>query len=398
MPRYSRDDVPLRFPTGEIASRPWLDAHPLDREALYRRAARGRVVCQCQPFGVEMIVRLRGDTHHLANLPARSHHHASSCPSYAPDPSTDARLDYARTALIATDGSLSITVLDAPTRVAPYPHVTPRAALELLWRHGELAHWVPRMSRRRTAVTVRTRLVEVAREVTVNGDSLARHLYLPAPGVPRGARQPRFVIGEVHRVVNGPHSRGVLLRHDTTSPYWVAPAAWPELLNLLDAQPVDPALGPVWVFGRAWYTPQHAHFEWVGALEVTAQWLPIVHPAERALLRLLIDEQRRFVRVLPLDSAGDPRFPVVTLTDTAPPVDLHNPTVRRLPVPFAAAPSDQSANILAAASARPMPPTVGTSARAADSAVKSARHDGAVGPDDPSAHGAVVAPALRDLR
>jgi hypothetical protein len=338
MSRYTREDVRLRFPSGAVHTRPWLDSHPRAREELYRESAERRVVCECHPAGVEMTVRRVGVQHHLANLPGRAHHHAPSCPSFVPDPSIDARQDYSRAALMEVGGGvLHATVRDAAPEPAPYEHMTPRAALELLWSAAELTHWAPKMTTRRTVLSVRATLKTAAARLVINDEPLADSLYLAEPERPRGTRQPLYVLGELHRVVRGAHSLGLALRYDTTGPYWVARSAWSPPLSALLGSYDQPRgdLPSVWVLARTWYTAHHAHCRWVGALHVTASSLPIEHPAEEPLLDQLVRDGRRFVRVPGLDSSGDPRYPILTLIDTATPVNVHSPMATRLPAPFA---------------------------------------------------------------
>ena len=324
------DEVRLKFPSGEVCTRGWLDSHPLDRVRLLRHSA-GRVVCQCRTPGVEMAVRLRDEEPHLANLPGRGHHHAPWCPSYTPDPRYDARLDYATDALAESAGACAVVVADTPSPGPPYRHLTPRAALEWLFDRAELTHWSPRMQGRRTPATARGALARAISGVSINGAPLDRNVAIV--GASRPPYRPDYVIGAIERVVRGAHSPGLVLAGDPV-PIWLAREAWtPAIESVLGSASAPRVEGPVWVFGRLWYSDAHVHFRWLGMMPVTPEWLPLEHPLECELLARLVRLRRRFTRVVALDSAGDPRFPIALLVDTATPVELYSPTVSRFPAP-----------------------------------------------------------------
>jgi hypothetical protein len=337
--RFTRHDIVVRFPDGSAYTRAWLAAHPTERDGLYARHLGGRPLCLCRPGGVELLVRARAGAVHLANLPGRGHHHAPSCPSYAPDPDFDPLRHYARGAVQRSVRGVFLSVSDEPTGPAPFQHVSPTALLEFLWDHAGLTYWSPRMSGRRTPQTARSALRSAADDVHVNDDRLRDTLLIPGPSAERHAAQPRYVLGAVRGFTRGAHNLGLHLAHDP-SIYWIPPSSWSG--RLADtfgpySEPVLPPCDPAWILARVWYSRAgHAHLEGIGVMRVDDRWIPVFDADEAPLFAALAAAERRFVRVMPLDGTGLQAWPVATLRDTEVPTQLYNPRSRAFPAAYAA--------------------------------------------------------------
>jgi hypothetical protein len=352
MSRYLKTDGPLRLSDGCSVTRVDIARDP----TLLAAHAGERVLCCCTPAGVEMLVRHRQGRHFLANLPGRSHHHASTCPSFAPDPEIDPRRHYSGAALTRSGDALHVVVAAEPLGAPPFPHLSPRAALECLWDEADLTLWSPRMRGRRNYLAVRNALQAAAERIVVRDIPLANVLFVPDPllGVPAPAHQ--FLCGRVVSVHASPYGVGFEFAHSRLGDLcWLAARDWTPDIEAVFGSVASPALPSgveVWGLGRLGLgTSRHPQLWAPGFLTVTPEdRLPARDPAEAAMLRWLVDQGRRFRRCPLLDAHFDPSIPLVSILDAGPPVYVFAPDRARVPPPLprpprpaAAAPADFTA-------------------------------------------------------
>ena len=335
MARYLRTDGVLRLPDGRTVRREQIDRNP----ALLAALAGKRLRCCCTPTGVEMLVRHRQGRHFLANLPGRTHHHAAACPSFAPDPLIDPRRHYSAVALARSGDSLHLVVSPEPLGQPPFAHLSPHAALELLWDAANLTLWSPRMRGKRSYFTVRTALLRAAERLMIHRAPLAGALFFPDPaqGVPTLAQH--FIAGRVIGVYPSAHGAGFALAHSQPGHlYWLAARQWTAAIAVVFGPLAAPMLPPdleVWMLGRfALSGAGHATLQYPGFITVTPEHrLPADDPAQAAVLRGLVEQDRRFRRCALLDARADPAIPFVVLLDTGVPCYVFTPDSTRVPPP-----------------------------------------------------------------
>lgn len=336
MTRYLRTDGELRLADGRAVTRAVFEHDP----ALLAAHSGERLRCCCTPAGVEMLVRHRQGRHFLANLPGRSHHHAASCPSFAPDPLIDPRRHYSGAALTRSGDNLHLVVSAEPLDSPPFPHLSPRAALECLWDEANLSLWSPRMRGKRSYHTVRAALLRAAERLIVRESPLAQSLFFPDPGqgVPTPAQQ--FVAGRVIGTYRSRHGAGFDLAHNRLGElYWLAACDWSPAIEAVFGPVTNPTLPSdveVWLLGPlAFSAAGHPHLESPGFITVTPdERLPAEDRAQVAMLRWLVEHERRFRRCPLLDARTDPAIPFVALLDTGVPCYVFAPDPSRVPPPL----------------------------------------------------------------
>jgi hypothetical protein len=336
MSRYLKTEGLLRLSDGATLTRA-----DIDRDAAVLAAHAGeRVLCCCTPLGVEMLVRHRQGRHFLANLPGRGHHHAATCPSFVADADIDPRRHYSGAALSRSADALHVVVAAEPLDAPPFPHLTPPAALELLWDEADLTLWSPRMRGRRSYLAVRNALQSAAERVRIRDLPLANLVFVPDPelGVPAPAHQ--FICGRVLSVHASPYGVGFEFAHSRLGDLcWLAARDWTPDVEAVFGSVSTPSLPSgveVWALGRLGLgNARHPRLWAPGFLTVTPDdRLPARDPAEVALLRWLVEQGRRFRRCPLLDARCDPAIPFVAMRDTGAPVYVFAPDRSRVPPPL----------------------------------------------------------------
>jgi hypothetical protein len=336
MTRYLKPDRVLRLADGATLTR--LD---IERDPTLLAAHSGeRVLCCCTTAGVEMLIRHRQGRHFLANLPGRSHHHASTCPSFVPDPEIDPRRHYSGAALTRSADALHIVVSSEPLSSPPFPHLSPRAALECLWDEADLTLWSPRMRGKRSYPVVRSALQRAAERIVLRDAPLSNVLFFPDPaqGIPAPAHQ--FVAGRVVAVHASAYGVGFDFAHSRLGDLcWLAARDWTPDIDAVFGDVTKPSLPPnveVWALGRLGLgASRHPQLWAPGFLTVTPEdRLPADDPAQCAMLRWLVEQGRRFRRCPLLDARADPSIPFVSLLDAGPPVYVFTPDRARVPPPL----------------------------------------------------------------
>lgn len=141
----------------------------------------GHALCLCRTPPLKLIIRERGGTVHLACWPDESYLHSSDCAFYTEhysgarseglvvDGENKTHATYHQPWIADSDGS----------KTKQGESVKLWALLHHLWESSRLYCWVPGWQRN-WAIAQRV-LTRAAKRTVVNGESLADHIYIPAP-------------------------------------------------------------------------------------------------------------------------------------------------------------------------------------------------------------------------
>lgn len=185
----------LSDPTQDLAFQ-----HALDNA----RHRYGHALCQCRRQPLKLQVRLRDGKYHLAVWPEEGHFHDSNCiffrdidhssapvvPTAAGIPSADGtrpielRFSFSRPGGTGFAGTQQPAPKpkgeQQPQQLPPQPEQqTLRNLLNLLWGEASLTRWHPKWNR--DWGRARYELMQAADRLTVHGEALSKHLFIPRP-------------------------------------------------------------------------------------------------------------------------------------------------------------------------------------------------------------------------
>jgi len=325
------------------------------------RGARVRPLCMCKPGGVAMYVAKIGrDKFVIKRMPDSGLAHAHRCPSYLP-PEALSGLGQVLGAAITSEGDAEMTAvrlgfrMSKSERAAPTGHGTGigadsvagdanrlsmRAVLHYLWQEADLATWSPGMAGKRNWRVVSWHLRSAARGKFTKGKPLLHRLYVPepfsaqkkieiaarrlcawAPLQMAGAGQPfMMLIGELKAIEPARFGHKLLIKHLPDAPLMIDDA----LLGRLNRRFRDEL--------ELWQVDEEGHLmviatfsvgrggmataEEVSVVMTDRNWLPYESLADKLLLDVALDQQRRFTKSLRYNLAADKPMASLVFTDT----------------------------------------------------------------------------------
>lgn len=353
----------ILFGDGKRYSRDWLDSHPDQAQQVLRRYKQTYPLCLCKGEGIPLHIRELSSTGtlYLARMPGSGPRHAVGCPSYEPihGPAEAEALEAGSIKMLADgrvvfalDASLDVReqagaqlprapAAELPQAVsAAKPRLGLFALLQYLWGQAELHHWHPKMAERRRYRQVYQRLCLAADSILVKGFALRYRLFLPEPFNPkkaaaidadridrisrmaRGAngRRRRFLaLGRLRGVTTHGGLTRITLGHLSDNlVIHVDAKLWKRLCRRWDIEDLGGEENDLLVWGLFLidrYQQGVMKASAAALLQTTEQYIPVYRPAEVALAYALIENQRRFIKMLSLDGRPSEGQPAFLLTD-----------------------------------------------------------------------------------
>jgi len=332
------------------------------------RRDKKQISCACCPAQPELYVASLADRFIIKRMPGTGHKHAPDCPSYAPP---DELSGYGQVLgeAINEDFDTGETVLrldfaltKSGTRAAP-PEATPgvksevaadprklrlSALLHYLWQEAGLVKWVPGMAGKRSWGLVRHRLLDAVSGKRAKSRDLGEVLFVPEVwrkdinaeiaarrvarfaalqgGKPRSARQLGLLIGEYKSHRPARFGSKLIVKHMPDAPFFMDEAlarrfddAFGGTLMLSEMIPGAHII-LIGTFGVA--DKGYATLVEVGLMLVNADWLPIEHIRDHALVERLTTDRRSFIKSLRFNLKPGSPIASAVLTDLPKPIAL----------------------------------------------------------------------------
>jgi hypothetical protein len=323
-------------------------------------ADRIRPLCLCRPGGVAMYVAMIGDEKYLIKrMPDSGLAHAHHCPSYLP-PEALSGLGQVLGAAITEEADSGLTAIRLGFRMSKTERAAPtgigsgrvtdsvtgdanrlsmRAVLHYLWQEADLATWSPGMAGKRNWRIVSWHLRSAARGKYTLGKPLLTRLYVPepfsaerkteiaarrlsawAPLQQPGAGQFLMLVGELKAIEPARFGHKLVIKHLPDAPLMLDDA----LLARLNKRFRDEL--ELWQLDEDGHLMVIATFsvgrgglataEEVSVVMTDRNWLPYESQADKLLLGVALDQQRRFTKSLRYNLATDKPMASLVLTDT----------------------------------------------------------------------------------
>lgn len=334
--------------------------------AVHGSAERPR--CMCVPGGVEMYVALHG-RYVAKRMPDGGSRHHPACASFEPEPGQSGlgelvgeavceqpdgavtlRVDFAWTRLADGRGRAGGDAGDAAEVERARPRISLRGLTHFLFERAGFNRWVPAMAGKRTQGVLQRHLMQAAERVSAKGVALAERLYVPEPfdeathadaAARRRARlsvlQPHdgeaplaVVMAEFKLAERAASGWRVWLRHMPDAPLLADDRTWQRLTRVFamqfEARDADQVHKPRLLM-TALIRARREHTYEIDTATVmlaSAQWIPVEGLHELALVQVLVDAGRRFVKPLRYDARSTAPFACALLLDAGDaPVPLH---------------------------------------------------------------------------
>jgi hypothetical protein len=324
--------------------------------------------CQCVPGGVEMYVAFHR-RYVAKRMPETGSRHHPACPSYEPGPQQSGRGELARDAVLERDdGSVELRVAFSWCRQPKRSvSVTPprdsaqvttadrclslRGLAHFLLERAGFNRWSPAMAGKRNQAVLHKYLHRAAEQVTVKGVALSERFYVPEPFSqatraevaqrrrarlrvltprPDGQTPLALLVGELKGTDAVPGGRRFWIRHMPDTQLFMADATWQRFAQAFAAAleaPEADQVHPVRLLLVALLRSRLAYayeIDTATLLMLSEHWIPIEGLHELALLHVLVEQQRRFIKPLRYDADSAAAFANALLLDTgAEPTPLH---------------------------------------------------------------------------
>lgn len=306
--------------------------------ALQSARESGHVQCMCTHKNLRLIVKNRAGKLHLAAWPGQAHLHNQLCPFFTAEGVNS------KTATPTADSMEHQKCRRTPEQTSdPEQSSDVRLwfVLHELWEKSLMNRWVP--SWRRDWSMVRRHLIKASMDIAINGTALASRIYLPQVFTPArreeinrewlsfskplrdcprgsGVTESAFVLGVVAEVVKD--SRGYWLRlQNHREEFFVSSQMWLNLSKLSRRGWSEISNGSI-PKGRVVTllrieAMSNLHFAAADCvlMRVTDKYIPSNLDFEDVVIRLLLENQRSFLRPLSYEQSHGV-LPNFVLTDT----------------------------------------------------------------------------------
>jgi hypothetical protein len=321
-------------------------------------AAHRRPLCLCKANGVPMYVARFGAAHLIKRMPFTGNQHAPSCPSY--ELPAEVQDEGTAASAVVEDPETGLTTVRLgfalshwgsraadPTPGGPNDSVTSghptldlAGLLRYLWSRAELNRWQPGFAGKRTWAVVRRRLLLAAASSVVRGESLQERLYVPetfavergdeirnrraarwATAAPRtgGPRRLLLLCGEVKEIAPSRHGCLAVIKHIPDQPfvcdgplYRRLEARFERVLSLWGADDTLHLMSLATFCLNGAGVPT---IEQLSLMAVDEHWIPVRDAFENCLIRQLIRDSRRFIRILSIPPHPSDTHPCIALID-----------------------------------------------------------------------------------
>ncbi len=398
-----------------------LDGHPLDLlgEAgqqvladIHRDPSR-RPGCLCSPSqdgGVPMYIARIGQRYYLKRMPGTGPEHAPDCGSWSPpaelsglapllgtaicdqpdDGATRLGLGFALTRQPGRNTTVGASSTVTDTEDGRHARLSLRGLLHYLWEESGLTRWTPALAGKRHWGMVRSRLQRAAEDKVTKGHPLADYLYIPEMfssaikydivgrrtlALKRltgtdGSRRLMLLVGEV-KDLRPAHfdQRALIIKHLPDFPILADDALITHLRTSHGTEfALRQAISDSHLILAATFalsTAGVAVAQDAALMTVTRDWTPFDTISDHALLGVLAQKRRRYVKPLRYLLPTAAQIPCVVLTDTDPPTPCYL-TDNHQPEPPNIAGPQWIWNTSTAPHMPPLPPVnIGTTIRAA---------------------------------
>jgi len=328
---------------------------------LYESKRRPLCLCRGEP-GIAMYISNVGGHFIVKRMPETGAHHDPTCDSYEPPAELSGLGQVAGSAIHEnpeeglTDLRLAFSLTRLPGRGSGIPSgaehdsvrtdgskLTLRATLHHLWDRAGFTRWSPAMAGKRNWHIVRKYVLQAAQQQRAKGQLLSDQLFMPevfsaerkgelaqrrqaaltvvAPPA-KGARRLMLLVGEVKEIRQARYGHKVVVKHVPDFPFTIADDLHERLtkrfadeLALWNANE-DSHLLIVGTFGLG--VTGIAALEEVALMVTTGQWIPYENLSEKALIDVLIQQHRRFLKGLRYNLPSNKALASVILSDTKP--------------------------------------------------------------------------------
>ena len=326
---------------------------------IYATSERPR--CMCIRGGVEMYVA-KHRQYVIKRMPGTGDKHHPSCASYEPAHGQSGLGELIGDAVIERSPELIELRVDFPlTRITgksaprgePVPpadvsagrrRMSMRAVIHYLFERAGFNRWTPAMEGKRTQGVIHKYLMEAAAEIELKGARLSERLYVPEPFseerkaaiaerrrnkltvllAPEDAMQFKMalVLGEFKGSESAASGRKIWIKHMPDAPLLIDNKVWERIVRvygpLFEACDADTSTRPRLVLCALVYAKREHiyHIDTASVILTTASWIPVDGIHELGLLQTLIDQRRRFVKLMRYDAPPTMAFANALLLDT----------------------------------------------------------------------------------
>jgi hypothetical protein len=322
-------------------------------------ALRWRPRCLCKAPGIEMYVARLGGDFLVKRMPYTGSQHAPDCSSYEPplelcadghrdgtaiveDPETgmtNVRVEFALSR--RSRGSISRFPDKAPDCVRRHaPALSLGGFLHFLWSQAGLTRWRPEFEGKRNWATVRRLLLNAAASMIVKGEGLRDRIFVPETFAVerreeigarraelfrrtalRAAEEQRLLLlcAEVKEISPARHGCSAVIKHVPDQPFALDDQLFRRMEDRFEREL------SLWGAGGGCHLITLATFgigpagiptiEQLGLMPVDARWIPIVDVYDLRLVERLVEERRRFIKVVPTHSSSLVDRASIVLTD-----------------------------------------------------------------------------------
>lgn len=351
--------------------------------AAHRDHVRPVCLCRAAPGGVGMYIARTSTGYTIKRMPDTGHLHDPTCASWAPPEAVSGRGPLTGRAIATTDDgatALRLAVpLGASSRSAPPPSagdgagkdatpspskLTLRGLLHYLWDEAGFTHWSPAMQGKRSWKVISYYLRQAAEDTMVGKVGLGGRLFTPEPynadqrhllaarrlrqlqpALPPAPGKPArymLLIAEVKTIEPAAHGHRIIFKHLPDLPFIAPEGLVPQLGKRFPVEMERFATNLELEEGD-----RHGHLMLIGTfsvgnagvgtlhsaavMAVTDQWLPVDGIYPEHLLRVAVDEQRRFTVSLRYNLPPEQSIATLTLTDSTPATVCHISDATRAP-------------------------------------------------------------------
>lgn len=324
--------------------------------------AKKRPVCPCKTPGIEMYIAKIGDRYVIKRMPDTGPQHSPECDSYEPPPELSGLGDVLGSA-IKEDADSGMTELRFSFSMSRMPgrkpaestsdeddsvktdgsKLTLRSTLHYLWEEAGFNKWTPAMAGKRSWYVLRKHLLLAAGDKLNKGRTLADQIFIPetfsqekkaamkqhwlglvarlAPQT-HGPKQLMILIGEVKEIMPSRYGGQLIIKHAPDIKFLMPEDLQKKMeKRFLDELMFHQDLSDTHLLSIATFSVNvagTAMIEELALMPVTENWIPFETIHDKALIDLLVEQERRFTKGLRYNLPRDKPLASVVLSDTAP--------------------------------------------------------------------------------
>lgn len=321
-----------------------------------------RPACPCKNPPIEMYIAKVGDRYIVKRMPDTGPLHSPDCESYEP-PAELSGLGEVLGSAIKENAESGVVELRFDFSMAKMPgrkpienssteedsvrtdgsKLTLRSTLHYLWEQAGFNKWTPAMEGKRSWYVIRKHLIAAASDKLAKGKTLADQIYIPETFSPEkksaikqhwlglvgrlspqatGPKQLMILIGEVKEIMPARYGSQLIIKHAPEIRFFL-PADLHKKMEkrFADELMFHQDLDDIHLIAVATFSVNvagSATIEELALMPVTDNWIPFETIHDKALIKEMTDNQRRFTKGLRYNLPRQKPLASVVLSDTAP--------------------------------------------------------------------------------